>query len=149
MLRRFARRDRARGGLRFAPVLVVLALVAAAQNDVLLTAVGALGPLGGWRCAQAAQYVYDPRRERADAALVVEAPERLVPADVQVVRVEVGLRGADTTVWTRPPGAAEAALPNRVFVLSAGALRPVNLGPHTICNAHLGSWKIIGEQDLG
>jgi len=135
--------------LRFVPLLVVIGLVAAAQNGALLTAVGALGPAGGWRCAQSAQYVYDPRHDRADAALLGEAPEQLVPSDVQVVRVEVGLRGADTTVWTRPPEAPPAALPNRVFVLSAGVMKPVTLGPQTICNAHLGSWKLIGEQDLG
>ena len=137
--------------LRFVPLLVVIGLVLAAQNGALLAAVFALGPAGGWRCARSAEYVYDPRRDHADAALVSEAPEGLVPSDVQVVRVEVGLRGADTTVWTRPPEAPPEALPNRVFVLSAGTVRPVTpgAGAQTICNAHLGSWKIIGEQDLG
>jgi hypothetical protein len=116
---------------------------------VLLQAVHDLGPISGWRCAHGAIYVYEPAHEQPDATLLSDAPEDTVLAsapDVQVDHVEANLRGGDTSVWTLADDS------RRVYVLSPGRLQAVTIdetsGRTTICNAHLGDWQIIGEQQL-
>jgi hypothetical protein len=139
------------------PVVVVLGVVVAAQQlgDVssrrLFAAMGALGPLAGWRCAESSRVVYDPRRDRPDPALVAQAPESTIPSDQQAVRVEVSLHDGDSTVWTTSV-AAPNPTPERVFVVSPGSERSVTLdGPDrrtTICNSELGDWRIVGDHAL-
>jgi hypothetical protein len=136
--------------------LVVIALVGLGARWVtqastlrLAYAMAELGPISGWRCAQSASYVYDPRRERADSTLLADAPEASVPG-VEVERVEASLRGGDTVLWTRVSAASGE---QRVYVLSPGKLQTVSLDssdhtPTTICTSHLGNWQIIGEHGI-
>jgi hypothetical protein len=144
--------------VRFATaLLLLLALVAGVprladqQTWILLQAVHDLGPLAGWRCAQAAPYVYDPSHERPDSTLLAEAPEARVLALVpwlEVDRVEANLRGGDTLVSAHSslePGEAE----RRVYVLSPGRLQTVTVDDVSLCNVHLSDWQIVGEQELG
>jgi hypothetical protein len=139
-----------------AALILVIVLVAGVprvldpQTWVLLQAVRDLGPLSGWRCAHSPTYVYDPTRERADPTLLAEPPEARVLAQapwLEVDRVEADLRGGDTLV------SAHASTDRRVYVLSPGRLQTVTvslLGAQTSpCNAHLGDWQIVGEQELG
>ena len=122
---------------------------------VLLEAVRALGPISGWRCAHGPTYSYDPRREHADTTLLSQAPEdvlSLTVSGVEVDKVEANLRSGDTSVWTRAvrdDGSIEA----RVYVLSPGRLQRITFDlapvPTTICNSHLGDWRIVAEHALG
>ena len=133
-------------------VLVGLATPWVTQPSTLRLAyaMAELGPISGWRCAQNASYVYDPRRERADSTLLADAPEASVPG-VEVERVEASLRGGDTVLWTRVSG--PDASEQRVYVLSPGRFETVALDspdhtPSPICTSHLGSWEIIGEHGI-
>jgi hypothetical protein len=120
----------------------------------LLGAVRAVGPVGGWRCVSSGTYVYDPGRERPDAALLSDPPEAVVQQqapEVEIDSVEADLRGGDTVVWTHDAN-SDVSEGRRVFVLSPGRLQAVTVdlgAAHgTICNSHLGAWKIIAEQNL-
>ncbi|GAC1326278.1 MAG: hypothetical protein NVSMB2_25240 [Chloroflexota bacterium] len=115
-----------------------------------LRAMRALGPIAGWRCVFVATYVYEPRTEQADAALLAERPELVVTEahpEVTVQRAEVSLRGSDAVLWTSV--GREAAIA-RVYVLSPAvrvaigrpADRPVT------CYAHQAGWTIVAEQNL-
>jgi hypothetical protein len=138
----------------FLPLLVVLGLLVAGQRlsdpstRATLVAMQQLGPIAGWRCGQSALYLYDPRHERADATLVLEPPEALAPSDVRAVRVEVNLRGGDTTVWTLPVDADPDEKPNRVLVMGPGLLRAVDVDGTTLCYSGLGSWFIVADHAL-
>jgi hypothetical protein len=139
------------------PLLLLVVLIAGAprfidqQTWVLLQAVRDLGPLAGWRCAQASTYVYDPSRERPDSTLLSEPPEARVLAQVpwlEVDKVEANLRGGDTLVSAHTsiePGDAE----RRVYVLSPGRLQTVTVDDVRLCNVHLSDWQIVGEQEVG
>ncbi|MDQ6674207.1 MAG: hypothetical protein M3069_26310 [Chloroflexota bacterium] len=116
-------------------------------------AVGALGPISGWRCAQSATYTYDPRHDSADRTLLSEAPEQFLRdhfTDLQVEWVEANLRGGDTVVWTRIGSGADA--PGRVYVLSPGQVQSIGVdldsGWTAICTSHLGNWHIVGDHAL-
>ena len=60
---------------------IVLLLVVAAPRVAepsalaLFQAVRDLGPISGWRCANSAVYVYDPRHDSADSTLLSDPPE--------------------------------------------------------------------------
>ncbi len=113
---------------------------------ILITAVHDLGPLSGWRCADAATYVYDPSHERPDSNLLADPPEASVLAQVpwlEIDRVEANLRGGETLVSTHGPD------DSRVYVLEPGKLQSVTAGETPICNAHLSDWQIVGEEELG
>ena len=135
--------------MRFAIALSSLLVIAIAgssaldpQTWILLQAVGSLGPGGGWRCARAPTFVYDPAHEHADGALVADPPELLVQArapEKEIDYVEVNLRQAEASVWTHTD-----TQQRYVYVLSPGRYQAV-----TICNAHLGDWKITAEHALG
>jgi hypothetical protein len=122
---------------------------------VLMEAVRALGPISGWRCAHGPIYTYDPRREQADTTLLSQPPEdavSLTVSGVEVDKVEANLRSGDTSVWTqavRDDGSVEA----RVYVLSPGRVQRITSElapvPTTICNSHLGDWRIVAEHALG
>jgi len=121
----------------------------------LVQAVRELGPISGWRCAQSEPYVYDPRKERADSGLIGEAPEDLlksVAPDQTAEKVEVNLRGGETTVWARV-GAEEDGGPQRVYVLSPGRMQAVTFeyfnSKGTLCMSHLADWQIVAEHTLG
>ena len=123
----------------------------------LALAMRELGPISGWRCAASATYVYDPRRDAPDAALLADAPERYLQSHVaealQVERVEANLREADTVAWTRLVGADDATLERRVYVLSPGRMQTIGIdldsGWTAICNSHLSDWHIVAEHGLG
>jgi hypothetical protein len=140
-------------------LLVAVVLVAATPRLLepgtwsVLQAMAALGPLSGWRCAHGPEYTYDPRHESADSALLADSPEAPVLAHVpwlEIDRVEVDLRGGDTLVSARAPMPDGTEAP-RVYVLSPGKLQAITAdladGPGTLCNAHLGDWQIVGEQE--
>jgi len=142
---------------------VVLVLLVGAQKALepmtwgLAQAVGELGPIGGWRCAQGEPYVYEPRRERPDSQLLAEAPEDMlkgVAPDVTAERVEVDLRGGETVVWSRV-GAEDEGGPRRVYVLSPGRMQAVTFeyfnsnSRATLCMGHLADWQIVAEHALG
>jgi hypothetical protein len=139
------------------PILVVLGVVLAAQylggasSRRLFAAVGELGPVAGWQCAESSGVIYDPRREHPNPALVADAPESQIPADQRAVRVEVSLRGGDSTVWTTDV-AAPNPTPQRVFVVSPGSERSVTLEDDarrtTVCNSELGDWRVVGDHAL-
>jgi hypothetical protein len=114
-----------------------------------------LGPISGWRCAQSEPYVYDPRKERADSGLIDEAPEAVlksVAPELTAEKVEVNLRGGETTVWMREGAEADRG-PQRVYVLSPGRMQTVTFeyfnSKGTLCMAHLGGWQVIAEHTLG
>jgi hypothetical protein len=144
-----------------AAVVLLLVLVVGvprlldSQTWILLQAVRDLGPLSGWRCAQSATYVYDPGRERPDSTLLSDPPEaRVLAADapgLEVDQVEANLRGGDTLVSVHVP-TSDGSEDRRVYVLSPGRLQAVSVallgGQATLCNAHLGDWQIVGEQQL-
>ena len=137
-------------GLTLALASFALALLVQPKTPVVLQAAQALGPLGGWRCAQSPTYVYDPRRERADPTLMAEPPETALRAarpalEVEVERVEANLRGGDTVLWTR---ATNDGHERRVYVLAPGHLEAVGNDRVPICQAHLGGWGIVGEHGL-
>jgi len=117
----------------------------------LFQAIRDLGPISGWRCANSAVYVYDPRHDRADSTLLSDAPEAMLPG-VQVERVEANLRDGDTVVWTRTE-ALDGTEERRVYVLSPGRLQTISLdgsdGRTRICNSHLGDWHVVAEHALG
>ena len=111
------------------------------QTWVVAEAVRDLGPISGWRCAQSATYVYDPTREPRDTALLEDAPEASVLANVpwlEIDSVEANLRGGDTLV------SAHSDEEQLVYVLSPGQFQSLEM-----CNAHLAKWQIVGEEDLG
>src|SRR5215471_409087 len=113
------------------------------QTWMLAQAVSTLGPVSGWRCARSATYVYDPARERPDTTLVTDRPEDTVFEQVpmfEVDSVEVNLRGGDTLVSVHAMGTEDDD--RRVYVLSPGKLQGVSVGTSTLCNAHLGAWRI-------
>ena len=122
---------------------------------VLMEAVRVLGPISGWRCAHGPTYTYDPRREQADTTLLSQPPEdavSLTVSGIEVDNVEANLRSCDTSVCTqavRDDGSAEA----RVYVLSPGRVQRITSElapvPTTICNSHLGDWRIVAEHALG
>jgi hypothetical protein len=117
---------------------------------VLLAAVRELGPLSGWRCAESATYVYDPRRERADGTLLAQPPEDLVRQTVpgvEIDQVEANLRGGDTVVWTRV-ALADDSEERRVYVLTPGRLQSIAPDKKAICNSHLADWRIVAEHAL-
>jgi hypothetical protein len=134
--------------------LLVIGLAAASLPKVfqpstrsLLEAVQTLGPLSGWRCANLATYVYDPRREARDVTLVGDPPEdavRALRSDAVVERAEISLRGGDAVLWTTLTSTVSAE--RRVYVLTPGALQAV--GDQPTCYAHQGSWRIVAEHDL-
>jgi hypothetical protein len=121
---------------------------------VLFEAMGALGPISGWRCVHPT-YTYDPRRERADSTLMSQAPEEalalVVPA-LEIDKVEANLRSGDTTIWTRVVSDDGTDAERRVYVLSPGRLQSItfDLAPvaTTICSSHMGDWRIIAEHRL-
>lgn len=122
----------------------------------LVAAVGDLGPISGWRCAQKnGMYTYDPRHDRPDTSLLAEAPEDLLKTaapEVSVERVEANLSGGDTVVWSRIGAEDEGGQP-RVYVLNPGRMHVVIFDlvdpPTTICYSHLGDWRIVAEHALG
>ncbi len=148
--------------MRFTTALLVLvALVALAprlldpQTWILAQAVLRLGPVSGWRCAESSTYVYDPAQDQVDSTLLSDPPEDQVLSRVpwfEVDQVEANLRGGDTLVSVRS-ASSDGAEERRVYVLSPGKLQAVNVvllgGEATLCNAHLGNWQIVGEQELG
>jgi hypothetical protein len=157
-------------------VLVLLAVVPRAFDPAtwaLAQAVRELGPVGGWRCTSGATYVYDPTRERPDSALLVDPPEDTVLAhapDQAIDHVDADLRGGDSLVWTHTATQdspdtidsqssaettgtpASSSGPRRVYVLSPGRLQPLTVDQAgrtvTVCNARLGDWRIVGEQEM-
>ena len=149
--------DRRRTARMILPILVVLGVVLAAKSPGgassrrLFAAVGELGPVAGWQCAESSGVIYDPRREHPNTALVADAPESQIPADQRAVRVEVSLRGGDSTVWTTDV-AAPNPTPQRVFVVSPGSERSVTLDDDarrtTVCNSELGDWRVVGDHAL-
>jgi hypothetical protein len=131
--------------------LVLLGVRSAVQpsTGILLDAIRELGPISGWRCAQAGPYVYDPRRERPDATLFAEAPEATIQATVsgvEVERVEANLLGGDTVVWSH------VGAQRRVYVVSPGRSRTIGMdlevGRAAICMSELGAWHIVAEHAL-
>jgi hypothetical protein len=121
------------------------------QIWVLFSAVRDLGPLAGWRCAESASYVYDPRHDRPDPTLLADAPEAEVRArapSFEVDRVEVNLRGGDTLVSVHADAESGFA-ERRVYVLSPGRLQTITVDQANLCNVHLGDWRIVGEHELG
>jgi hypothetical protein len=145
--------------VRLGAALLLLAALAAGVPKlfepatwVLLATVRQLGPVSGWRCAASASYIYDPTRERADTTLVSDPPEALVAeqlGDRELDYVEIDLRGGDSLVWTRAVGAED----RRVYVMSPGMLQPITTvdasgRSRTICNSHLGDWRIVEEHAL-
>jgi hypothetical protein len=122
---------------------------------VLFEAMRALGPISGWRCAHGPTYTYDPRRETADDTLLSQAPEdvlaQIVPG-LEFDKVEANLRSGDTSVWTRVVADDGADEESRVYVLSPGRLQTIFFDltavPTTICNSHLGDWRIVAEHRL-
>jgi len=140
----------------FALGVVVLLVVGAPRlaepsSLALLQAVRDLGPISGWRCANSAVYVYDPRHDRVDSTLLSDAPEAMLPG-VQVERVEANLRDGDTVVWTRAE-TLDGSEERRVYVLSPGRLQTISLdraeGRIKICNSHMGDWHVVAEHALG
>jgi hypothetical protein len=136
------------------PLLVLLLIVLGGQQAQqpstarLIQAVRELGPISGWRCAASASYTYDPRHDSGDTTLLADAPEHTVTA-VVVDRVEVNLRGGDTTLWTHVPTADGAQDERRVYVLTPGQLRAIAASEdNPICYSHLGNWRIIAEHRL-
>jgi hypothetical protein len=141
-------------------VLLVLAVGLARlfepRTSALAQAVHDLGPISGWRCAQSGgTYVYDPRRDRPDRGLLAEPPEDmlgLAAPQVTVERVEANLRGGDTVVWSRV-GPEDQGGERRVYVLSPGRMQAITFefenAQATVCDAHLGSWRIVAEHALG
>jgi hypothetical protein len=142
-------------------LVVLMVLLVGVQRSLepatwaLAYAVRAIGPISGWRCAQSQPYVYDPRRERADSGLIAEPPEDLlnsVAPEQSVERVEVDLRGGETTVWTRLGAEADGG-PQRVYVLSPGRMQAVTFeyfsSTGTLCMSHLADWQIVAEHTLG
>lgn len=120
---------------------------------VLIAAVRELGPLSGWRCAQSATYVYDPRRERADRTLLAQPPEEVVTRafpGLEIEKVEVNLRGGDTIVWTSVAVADDSRDLDeaRVYVLTPGRLQTFAPDKAIICNSHLADWRIVAEHAL-
>lgn len=116
-----------------------------------LRAIRALGPTAGWRCASLATYVYDPRREQPDGALLAERPETAltdVHPEVVVERVEVSLRGSDAVLWTTI-GRSHPPI-TRVYVLSPAYREAVGQPSDrpVTCYAHQRGWTIIAEQNL-
>jgi hypothetical protein len=96
-------------------------------------------------------YTYAPRHERADSALLAEAPENRVQEvapGVQIERVEVQLRIGEASVWTR-----DADQRRRVFVLASGRQRAVvdesAAGLQPLCLSQLGEWRVVAEHALG
>jgi len=141
-------------------LLVLVLLVAGAprlfdpQTWMLAQAVSVLGPFSGWRCAQPSAYVYDPGRERADTTLLADRPEDTVldqQPTFEVDNVEVNLQSGDALVSVHAAGTE--ADDRRVYELSPGRLQGVSVrvlgGAVTLCNAHIGAWRIVGEQTLG
>jgi hypothetical protein len=141
--------------------LVVLVLLLGVERLLqpatwaLAQAVRDLGPISGWRCAQSGAYVYDPRRDRPDTALLAEPPEqvlRVAVPQVTVERVEANLRGGDTVVWSRL-GAEDEGGERRVYVLNPGRMQAVISDfpdtRATVCYSHLGDWHIVAEHALG
>jgi hypothetical protein len=137
-------------------LLVVLAVGAPKLFEpatwALLDAVRQLGPISGWHCVESATYIYDPTRESADATLVSDPPEALVLQQVQdreLDYVEIDLRGGDSLVWTHAAAAQNGSDDRRVYVMSPGVLQPITVDaagrPRTICNSHLGDWRIVEE----
>lgn len=116
-----------------------------------LRAMGTLGPAAGWRCASLATYVYDPRTEQPDGALLAERPETVVTEehpDAVVERAEVSLRGSDAVLWTTV-GHGHSPI-TRVYVLSPAyrdAIGQPSDRPVT-CYARQRGWRIIAEQNL-
>jgi hypothetical protein len=144
--------------VRFAVALLLLVVLVAGvprlfdvQTWLLVHAVRELGPIPGWRCAQAMSYVYDPAREQRDSTLLSEAPEALVLEHepwLEVDQVEADLHGGDTLVSVH--GSLEAGgTERRMYVLSPGSLQSVVFNQTRVCNVHLGNWQIVGEQELG
>jgi hypothetical protein len=136
-----------------AAVMVIVMLAAsvpklfAPSTTALLQAVRALGPVSGWRCANVATYVYDPRSEVRDQILLAEAPEAVVAAsapEVTVERAEVSLRGSDAVLWTTSGGDA------RVYVLTPGSVQAIGSAAErsATCYAHQGAWRIVAEHGL-
>lgn len=149
--------------MRLATVASILAVLVVGvprlmdpQSWILAQAAFELGPLSGWRCAQSTRYVYDPSQEQPDATLLAERPEVVVQSSapwLDVTEVDADLRGGDTLVkvsGTAPDGTKDGD--RRVFVLSPGRMQGVSVsvlgGQGTLCNAHLGGWHIVGEQEL-
>lgn len=134
--------------------LLVLVLVGlsipklfAPSTRVLLDAVRSLGPVSGWRCANVATYVYDPRHDARDSVLLAEPPEALIAATdpgATIERAEVSLRGGDAVVWTSRDGI------QHVYVLTPGTLQAVGMPPDRLatCYAHQGAWRIVAEHAL-
>jgi hypothetical protein len=144
-------------GLALSVWLLVVALPRLAEPATLslAQAMRDLGPISGWRCAQSASYVYDPRRDLPDQTLLAEAPELLLVdqvADLEVERVEANLRGGDTVIWTRSSAREEEDPRQRVYVLSPGRLQTIGValdsGWTAICTSHLGDWHIVAEHAL-
>ena len=141
-------------------LLVLVLLVAGAprlfdpQTWMLAQAVSALGPFSGWRCAQPSPYVYSPAHDQPDSSLVTDRPDAAVldqQPTFEVDSVEINLRSGDALVAVHAQGTD--AEDRRVYVLSPGTLQAVRVsvlgGQLTLCNAHLGAWRIVGEQTLG
>jgi hypothetical protein len=140
-------------GLALSVWLLVVAMPRLAEPATLslAQAMRDLGPISGWRCAQSASYVYDPRRDSPDQTLLAEAPELLL-MDLEVERVEANLRGGDTVIWTRGSAREDEDRRQRVYVLSPGRLQTIGVdldsGWTAICTSHLGDWHIVAEHAL-
>lgn len=120
----------------------------APQTALMLEAMRSLGPVSGWRCANLATYVYDPRHDTVDTRLLAEAPEAVVAAaypEVTVERAEVSLRGGDAVLWTTTERGAQY-----VYVLSPGAAEAIGT-PRTrpaTCYADQRAWRVVAEHAL-
>ena len=122
----------------------------------LLDAVRTLGPISGWRCAQGATYVYDPRHDQPDRGLLAQPPEQTLAATVtgvEVEKVEANLHSGDAVLWTRVALDEDGTGEARAYVMSAGRVQTVTAdltpSPARICNSHMADWRIVAEHTLG
>jgi hypothetical protein len=142
-------------------VLVLLVMLTAGvprlfdpETWLLLDAVRDLGAISGWRCVHST-YVYDPNHEQPDSVLLVDRPEAVVLDQIPGVAVDtvaVDLHGGEALLSAH--GLGPVLRDERlVYVLSPGRFRSLTVeegtARTTICNAALGDWKIVGEQNLG
>jgi hypothetical protein len=133
-----------------AVAVVGIAVLMSPPYEPLRASVAQLGPVAGWRCAETATYVYDPRHGQPDETLLDEPPETTLQSsypDLEIQRIEVNLRSGETVAWTLQPSGVQ-----RVFVLDPGRLRTVGLNRAgafvPICDSHLGDWQIIADHTL-
>ena len=146
--------------MRFVAALSVLILIVVGapgvlnpRTGMLLRAMRDLGPFSGWRCLDTPVYIYEPGHESRDSTLVADPPEVVVlqhAPDVEIDSVSVNLHGGESVIWTHYSNVGEG---RRVYELSPGRIEAETYDLKgavvTLCNSHIGDWKIVGEHDLG